>query len=435
MPKIPTFQRRETLTTQAPSVRQSVTEAGRVGGAIARAGAQLSGQAMQAYESLDRAQKYQQEQDYKLTSTKGINDILFKGSEDNDNYGDLTEYEAMLVSGKDEALSKIANQTQKDLASVDYDLRAESTKIKLSQMFKENMIDKGRTDSLEMIENYQKTYAQIPQQSFLDAMNNVIDQGEKAGYWDKEYAHGLKTKSKENIRKMRDMNEKQKKKNKKIAEEELLKGQTQAEGNFLIEAISGRLVSADIIDSETSGNVSLGMAKTAQMIMLSLDNIATRESDSKTFNTLISDYLSLDDGDLEAMRKFRIKVGTKYATGNLIKEDALSFINRTIDPLIDFELKKKKKGFFGMAVSMFKDWAKTTSAPLVATYNMTKELINRIENGTITDENINEQSQEIINNAQEILYPEYKIEDLEATARETGLTVSQVVEILGNRKK
>jgi len=210
--------------------------------------------------------------------------------------------------------------------------------------------------------------------------------------------------------------EKKMKKNKKVAEEMALQDQTQEEGNLLTQVVDGLLTPKDIIELQAKGDISLEMAKTAQMIMLSADNVATRESDEVTFNGLINSYLLLKDGDLEALRKFRIKVGVAFSTGKLTHDDTALLVSRTIDPLVDVEIKKKQKGFFAMAVAAFKNWASVTSEnPANALFLMTKELVNRIKDKNIPEENIEEESQAIIEDAKKVINPnraQFKVGDI-----------------------
>jgi len=205
-------------------------------------------------------------------------------------------------------------------------------------------------------------------------------------------------------------------KNKKVAEELALRNQTKNEGELLTQVVDGHLTPKDVIELQARGDISLEMAKTAQMIMFSADNVSTRESDEGTWNSMIDQYLMLKDSDLEAMRKFRVNIGVAFATGKLTHDDAALLTSRTIDPLVDMEVKKKQKGVFAMAVSMFKNWAETVAHnPTNAIFLMTKELINRIRDKKVTEENVEEESQAIIEDAKKVVNPsraQYKVNDM-----------------------
>ena len=365
---------------------------------------------------MEQARRYQQTQEYELGAIKGINDILFEEGKNTENRGDFTSYDNRTSALKNELLAMTTDQNLKDKHSIDFDFKVERGKATLQKKFYENLMDKGRTDSFELIDTYLQAYSQVHSDTFLDKIDSIIDESTLRGFWDKEYAHGLKDENRKNAKNIREMVKKQKVKDEKVAEEDLLQNQTKGEGDFLINAINGGLTSTGIIDSQASGDVSLEVAKMGQSIMLSLNNVATRKSDDKAYNKLYDEYFMLDSGDLKALRKFRIRVGGEHSRGKLTKEDTLSFMNKTINPLVDFEIKKKQKSLFESSVDLFKDWAKITSGDTSAlVVPMIRELAFGLDNDTITEDNIGEKSEEILNDAKKIANPEwakYKKDDV-----------------------
>ncbi len=319
---------------------------------------------------------------------------------------DIKPYREMMKKDKEEAGKIFSNKEQQAKAMADWDMSSIVTENAINNTFMKNVAINGDVIVRETLDSLVNTYDGSKEDK--EDIENVLNNAVANNIYNPKEAANLKNK-------VIELAEKQLEKKEKVAEEILLQTQTKNEGDHLIRAINGNLTSTDIIASHKTENISLEIAKTAQTVMLSLDNVATRESDDNTFDKLVSDYLLLDSGDLEALRKFRIKIGIEYAAGNLTKEDALSFTNRTIDPLTNFDIKKKSKGLFASAISTIKNWAEITGAPKIVKTFMMKELMKRTQNGMITDENIDEKSQDIIEDAKKVINPnrtKYKVGDI-----------------------
>ena len=200
MARIPTYQRKEVLTTEAPSIRRDVAEAGRVGGALERAGAQLSQQAIQAYGAFEQARRHQQTQEYELGAITGINDLVFEISKDHSNMGDFTNFDNGTSTLENTLLAPIQDQSLKDKMSIDFKLKVAKGKASLQKTFYNNMIDKGIADSFELMDYYQRGYGHTPSETFSKATDGLIDAGTRSGFWDTKYAHNLKVKAKKDMK-------------------------------------------------------------------------------------------------------------------------------------------------------------------------------------------------------------------------------------------
>jgi len=139
------------------------------------------------------------------------------------------------------------------------------------------------------------------------------------------------------------------------------------------------------------------------------------------------------------LREFMNRLSKGVSEGNIQFNEA-SELSVQIKGLFKSAIKYKSKPrrfekLIGAVMDKFKEWglqadpAHGEQLP----FEMTKELMKKVRDGQITEENIEEESLEIIKDTEKVLYPEYSPEDLEATAKETGMSVAQVYEILKKR--
>lgn len=385
-------------------------------------------------------------------ATRKINELELEASQDPDVWS-IPKYQERITKIKEEASTGISIPQARDRFQAEFEKDAIAADFNIRKILRKRQIDSMKASMLENIEALEESYlgaATAAEQMLVEfKRDKVINENVRLGVINKEAAFDFKEKTKKKWQESAIRNaiavdatlakemllagdfkdltadetakwistaDKKIKKNKKVAEELLLQTQTQNEGDLLTKAINGEMPSDDVIDAQARGEVSLQMAKTAQTIMLSLDNISTRKSDEKAFNKLIKEYLLVGDGDLEALRKLRINIGVAYSAGELTQDDASLIVSRTIDPLTEMESKKKQKNLFAMAVSMFTNWAEVTSPSIeTAVFLMTKELINGIKNNKIAEENIEEESLNIIEDAKKVVNPnrsQFKIDDI-----------------------
>lgn len=195
MGKIPSYDRQNRLTTEAPNVQVSPSVYGMTGDALAQAGSSLYKVSTDMYQKLDEAKDYTETLDAKVTTKKAMAQLKQKAVEDINNVGDMSKYEAEITKTKDAVLKKISKQSLKDKMALDYELDAQDALIDIQTQFRKNGIDKGRALNLEDIKMYQESYAVDGNPEHIEKITKSIEMARIKGFWNDEDAWKLKDKS------------------------------------------------------------------------------------------------------------------------------------------------------------------------------------------------------------------------------------------------
>lgn len=190
------------MTQAVPTAPVNVADAGRVAGAVAKAGEGVAQMGVTAFAKLEKAKRFQESKTYEVGAVKGINAAIAEAENDPNNTGDFTALNESLSITKNESLLNVSNKYEKDKLSLDFDLRAEAARVAAGKIYKNNMINKGRSDTLDIIENLQQGYVVTGEESFLNEIESNASQAEKNGFWDAEDARKL---AKNNVLKAREM--------------------------------------------------------------------------------------------------------------------------------------------------------------------------------------------------------------------------------------
>lgn len=216
--------------------------------------------------------------------------------------------------------------------------------------------------------------------------------------------------------------------NEKIAKKVTNERHTKTELDLTQKFFTNQLDFSEIQGQFIENNISQKYAGILNTVLTSPKAIDAK-TDDVTKGKLITEYLNLDESNLDNLRKFRVKTLGFHGAGLLSRNDAQFLFNKTVDPFT--QEKKEGKGFLASAVESIVKWAE--GSPVLETPgDMIDKLFARVDEKA-AEENIVKASQDIITEKERELYPGYDVDDLRFTAKELSLSIGQVFEMLSKR--
>lgn len=179
--------------------------------------------------------------------------------------------------------------------------------------------------------------------------------------------------------------------NKKVAEKITNEKHTKNEIDLTQKYFTNELFFEDIQGQFVGGDISQKYAGVLNTLLTSPDAVDARPSEKENkFDTLITEYLNLDEADLDDLRKFRIKVLGFHAAGLLSRPDAEFLVNKTVDPFT--QAKVEGKGFLAATIEAIRNWAEMAITPVSSMLN---KFLSRVDEKS-TEEVITKAGQDII---------------------------------------
>jgi len=466
LPIIPQFESRRDIDTGSPIARRS-GDVDSVGGRAM----QLLGETLsKVADKFVQAQTLEETTKADTKATIRLNEIQLEAAQDPDVWS-IPKYQEKINKVKQEVGEGITIPAARDRFQLNFERDAIAADFNVRRTLRARQIDSMKATMFENIDTLEDSYtnAASPEEKKLIEFkrDEVIDNNIKLGVLDKagafKYKETLKGKWQESdIRNAIAIDPDQAKdmllagdfegltadetsKWTDVANEKIARNKNEAEDQkqqmwltndaTLMENLENTSVQ-DITEMFNKGEISPQRANDTIKAKTDKSILPNQfETNKKIWLEMARDSVKPE----QDLREFMNRLSKGVSEGNIQFNEA-SELSVQIKGLFKSAIKYKSKPrrfekLIGAVMDKFKEWglqadpAHGEQLP----FEMTKELMKKVRDGQITEENIEEESLEIIKDTEKVLYPEYSPEDLEATAKETGMSVAQVYEILKKR--
>lgn len=403
-------------------------------------------------------------------ATRRINEIQLEASQDPDVWS-IPKYQEKINKVRDEASKGISIPVARDRFQAEFEKDAIAADFNIRKILRKRQIDSMKATMLENIEALEKSYigAATPEEKKLIEFkrDSIIDNNVRLGIIDKVAAFKFKEKTKkqwqesairnaiatdatltkemilagdfkdltaDETAKWTEVAEKKIARNKKIAEDARDKMWLENSATIIenLEATS----TEDIIQAIIRGEIDPDFGN--DLIKWKTDPESVQyETDKEIWLEIVRDSVSPE----QDLREFQRRLARAVADKKIQVEEAAELsvqVKGFFDTAIKFKSKPNRfQRLIGAHIDMFSGWARAGAPTEVSNviFYMVKELVKRVRDGKITEKNIEEEGRDILEDTTKILYPGYKLEDLEFTAEETGLSIKQVVDALEKKVK
>ncbi len=425
-------------TTTVPGIAPRSPDIASVGGRIIQ---QIGGALKSVADQFQKARTLEEVTKADTEATRRLGEIQLEASRDPDVW-DIAKYQGKISKIRDEASKGISipaarNSFQasfeKDAIAADFNIRKTMHKRQIDSMkatMLENL-DALKEDYLNAGSPQQKTYLRFKKDKLL------IDRYVQLGVIDKEAAFKLKkTTSKEweegSIRdaiatdaplakdmilagdfkdltadetaKWIEVADKKVARNKKVAED--ARDQMWLDNEAAImENLEGTSVQ-DIIEAFTKGDISPEVASDMVDAKTDPEILPNQyETDQEVWKEMARDLVR----PKQDLREFMKRISKGVSDGKIQFTEAAEFsaqVKDFFDSAIDFKSRPNRfHQLVGAVMDAFKNWAEVTPIPGPVTFFMTKEFVKKIKDGKITEENVEEEGQKIIEDAKKVLNP------------------------------
>lgn len=188
------------LTTITPNAKQTVAD--QTGTGLEAIGGAVNDSMNYAYKQLEEARNYSEVAQAKLKMTQGMADLMLKADTDIDpatgklrtgKKEDYASYDQALSTMRQEVSKGFTNkETQERFLSGEYDLAALTTKNKIQNTFTKNMIDEGKTATLQLVDSSIGAYGVTKDAASLKQIEMDIDAAANRGFFTSQEAYKLK---------------------------------------------------------------------------------------------------------------------------------------------------------------------------------------------------------------------------------------------------
>jgi len=446
------------LRTTSPNA--PMRKIGTSGQALQAAGGTIKKIADERYRVLDAARNYTEASQAELFTTSKMADLLLKA--DTDTYTDpegkvrlktgkkedFAYYDEQIRKGRQEVTKFFSNKEQQEKFLAEYDKSAIIARNQIQRRFTSNMIAEGRVAVFERIDELANAFAvsDDPKKGKIipRLIEAEIDKAVAMGFFKLEKAHDLKKKVLEDAKetgirgaiatnaidakdallkgdyqlsadetaKWVEVADKKIKRNKKI-EDDARDQMWLNNGAAIIENLEATSTE-DIIRAIAQENINPDFGN--DLIKWKTDPEAVQyETDKKIWLEIARDSIRPEQDLRDFQRSLARGVADKKIQATEAAELSVQ-VKALFDGAIKFKSRPSRfNQLIGATMDMFKNWADVTASPLIATFNMTKELIKGIKDETITRDNIEEKSQDILEDTKKMTNPnraQFKIDDI-----------------------
>jgi len=448
MAKIPLYSSKEQLTTVSPqAVRESPQAAGQFGRDLQGVGNAMT----QAHDTIRQAYDFQQVGSAKLKTLEGVNAITARAEADGDNTGDLSKYESDFQTLKSDTLKGITNPSVRAKFAMDFDLQASQTKTQITSLFRKNMVSKGLANLSMMNEHSVSEYAKTGDISYLEDMGKNIDsyvtqgfitaddgQKRKSAAGESASWNRLVSLSNTSIAEAKEyvstnpgnMDAKTLDSATKYLERKSLEVENDTTEELDRMHYDGTLTKGIVDSLVKSGSIS---AKTGESYIEALDKDIAGNPDPFVYNSMLERAAKVSK--MGGVWKTQKELGEMFKEAILLRTDIMKQVGKSIDKEEAGDILKKLGNRFEKfepyrkGIIQLEDYANKNYTPKQID-DIKQQLYQRfmwfVEKGTDPIKAIQKAKD---------TYEKYKIEDLEFTAKEAGITIEQVVNILEKKGK
>ena len=372
-------------------------------------------------------------------ATIKLNEIQLEAAQDPDVWN-TQKYQDRIGKIRNEASKGISIPEAKNRFQLEFEKDAIAADFNIRKTMRTRQIDSMKASMLENIEALGETYnsAATPEEKQLAEFkrNKLIDDNVKLGVIDKVAAFNLKNAtekqwqesairnaiasdaplakemilagdfalSADETAKWSEVADKKIARNKKVAEE--ARDQTWLDnGAAIIENLEGTSTE-DIIQTIASGDMDPTFGN--DLIKWKTDPESVQyETDKEIWLEIVRDSVSPE----KDLRDFQRSLAKAVADKKIQAEEAAE-LSVQVKGLFDSAIKFKSQPsrlhrLIGTAMDAFKNWSRMAPEPVPTAYRMTKELVKKIREGKITEENVEAEGKGIIEDTKKVLNPQW----------------------------
>lgn len=446
MAKISIIQSEQRLISESPRARVSPSAFGQEGRNIAAVGEAIS----KTHDIIRTAYDFQQTGEAKLKTLEAHAAILAQVEQDGDNTGDYTQVDSEF-DRSDEILSGIRNPAARAKYKLEHDLSKAQTRAKVTGIFREHMVSKGKANLAETNLQFIEEYAKTGDPDLIKYKDLDVDTYVKEGFIKAEVAQKLKTETTDMAKYNNFLNEidtpgteekletnaygmNTKDLNKaktvyKTARAGLQNGhQEELDQLYYVDKLNEETIDTYVRNKWIT-------PKSGTAYKKSLDKLIADNPDPFIYNSMLERAAQVSKiggwwfpSEEQLTKRFneaaKLRVDIMNEVGkNLAKAEAGEILKKMGKSFDDFQPYKD-------GILELESFTNTNSTPQERDeikQVLYKHFMRLVESGT--DPVV------AIRKAKADLFPEYKLEDLEFTAKETGITIKQVYDILRKQGK
>ena len=164
------------------------------------------------YEKMNAARNFAEQTKADLYTTKKMGQLLLYADTDTttDSTGKVVQrtgtaedyhyYNEQISKGREEVAGLFTNKDMQATYLAEYDKQAIVTKAGIQKKFMSNLIDQGKADTLETVDNLTKAYGLTGNKVALDQIDQIMDSAVAQGFYSKTEGYKLKTNAVDNAK-------------------------------------------------------------------------------------------------------------------------------------------------------------------------------------------------------------------------------------------